>query len=1339
MKKLGLGSRMALSFIAAAVWIWIWISSGENETGEQIEILFPTEGTEIVAWSQVTFQRSYNVDPEIDFEWYTYRPWWDDIEIVTMNTSTWLTVPTTTGNYRFDVAAYSTDWTLLASTWVTYKVIEAVEPTWWVEILFPTEGSEIVAWSHTFIWSWSTNPASAFKQYSYVVIRSGSTTPLGYWTTTGSNRDFNINTTGDYTFWIAIIDTNNNTIATWSTKFKVIESTSPTTNPTWSITITSSSGQTISSWNNVTFTWTWSITPDSAFSWYGYALSGTDNNYFSSGTLSKTATSYTSPALSSGNYQFIISIIDTGSVSRAINTWYVTVTSWSNNTWGNTWNTATGTVTITSSSGQTISSWNNVTINWTWSITPDSAFGWFYYDLSGTDNSYHTSGSLPKTATGYTSPALSSGNYVFTVSIISLPSQLSASPENEVIATDTWHVTVTYNTSWNWNGWENQWGWGDSTDPDDLNMFIYSPSYSSGQSTIIEDNDVPFSFEWTYPSWHTFIKYQYYIKRNNRDGAVIYSWKYTTGWRQNFTHHLSDGKYYFEATLYTKNSSWVEADKNEGRGFLVFDDIYLDITYPNNNYSCITQTWADFSRTWYAKNTFKSFEYRVQSDNGQYLYTWSTTWSNDTSFPLNDLIEWYYTFSVTMNYASWHSTWKSINFCVSLPEPESSLSITSPVQNKTYTWTSLKFEWNWSYDGWSFSYRYNLSWPTSTWNNNTTAKSFTWNNLRDGTYNFSVEMIDSNGDPIRSLSKKFYVELPYILKIDSPTSWYNSTSSNVSFSWTWTHPYKSWFCYTLSWLNNSTYNSKCTTDTATWLVLWDWRYSFTLNMMATYDNTNPLYSTWIIFNVNSNKNLSVSSSPSWTITGNNVTWVNVTIYWTWNSESFSSYSYTLKKDWATYKTWTSTNIIGSTGYQLLPSGTYKFQINMLNSSNWVITSGETNFKIVIPATLTLNTPVVSTNNVTLWWSGFSENFHHYEYSIDTTDGTRNITSWTWNQSYTWFTIKWLSNGNYRLIVNMKDSTSSTITSDRVQFTIDYTAPTPSWWGGGGWYSSKSHPTNDLSLSIWNDSPSANEWIELIVNISDKYVWKVTFPKIQYYSWNIEKWVDIPVTSKNFVSDYSDDAKLWYVKFSSDDDWEKDLSQFIKFSKNWYYRIYAEDKNWYDAYVQIHVTNKKTTATQNVSTNTWNIDSILREYIPEIFENKDTQEEIYIARSCKKYTIIYSETLNIYTSPNLKISEYFVNKEYLKRYLDSKNRYQQWCPTNVWWISTNYIDRSNDNTRYIAPNGKVYLITWEEGSYYSNELNRELKTPTSFKTIQELKYYIRDRNPLINMATLWPVN
>jgi hypothetical protein len=60
---------------------------------------------------------------------------------------------------------------------------------------------------------------------------------------------------------------------------------------------------------------------------------------------------------------------------------------------------------------------------------------------------------------------------------------------------------------------------------------------------------------------------------------------------------------------------------------------------------------------------------------------------------------------------------------------------------------------------------------------------------------------------------------------------------------------------------------------------------------------------------------------------------------------------------------------------------------------------------------------------------------------------------------------------------------------------------------------------------------------------------------------------------------------------------------------------------------------------------------------------DTSEEIYIARSCKQYKLQYNSSLNAFTSPDMKKSEYFINKDYLKRYLDSKNPQKSNCPIN----------------------------------------------------------------------------
>ena len=119
---------------------------------------------------------------------------------------------------------------------------------------------------------------------------------------------------------------------------------------------------------------------------------------------------------------------------------------------------------------------------------------------------------------------------------------------------------------------------------------------------------------------------------------------------------------------------------------------------------------------------------------------------------------------------------------------------------------------------------------------------------------------------------------------------------------------------------------------------------------------------------------------------------------------------------------------------------------------------------------------------------------------------------------------------------------------------------------------------------------------------------------------------------------------------------------------------------------------------------------------------------YTSRSCKTYTIKYMDNLWVYTSPDLKKTEYFINTDYFKRYIDSKNPQKSGCPVNGWYISAFYTDNSNNSDRYIAPNWKVYFISNQNWSYTSNELG----TSKRFSTINELKNYIRDRNPLVWM-------
>lgn len=138
------------------------------------------------------------------------------------------------------------------------------------------------------------------------------------------------------------------------------------------------------------------------------------------------------------------------------------------------------------------------------------------------------------------------------------------------------------------------------------------------------------------------------------------------------------------------------------------------------------------------------------------------------------------------------------------------------------------------------------------------------------------------------------------------------------------------------------------------------------------------------------------------------------------------------------------------------------------------------------------------------------------------------------------------------------------------------------------------------------------------------------------------------------------------------------------------------------------------------------------YFPESKTTSYSSSSIstYISRSCKPYSIEYISSLNAYTSPDLIKKEYFVNIDYLKRYIDSKNAQSTECYIDWWWISSSYI-YNNISDKYIAPNGKIYFIKTQDWSYTSNELS----SYRSFKTIDELRNYIKERNPLISMWML----
>lgn len=201
--------------------------------------------------------------------------------------------------------------------------------------------------------------------------------------------------------------------------------------------------------------------------------------------------------------------------------------------------------------------------------------------------------------------------------------------------------------------------------------------------------------------------------------------------------------------------------------------------------------------------------------------------------------------------------------------------------------------------------------------------------------------------------------------------------------------------------------------------------------------------------------------------------------------------------------------------------------------------------------------------------------------------------------------------------------------------------------------------------------------------------------------------------------------LWYNANEYLWTWESNLKVIVADSNTkstWWDIIDQLEKDWRtDEEIKQAIEDLLTNSRLYISTNNLNSTS---------HTEPSSSLSKYISRSCKPYNIEYNSSLNIYTSPDLNKKEYFVNIDYLKRYVDSKNAQNAECYTNRSWITTSYTDTSNSKDRYIAPNWKIYFISELNWLYTSNELS----FPKSFSTIDELKNYIKTRNPLISMWT-----
>lgn len=113
--------------------------------------------------------------------------------------------------------------------------------------------------------------------------------------------------------------------------------------------------------------------------------------------------------------------------------------------------------------------------------------------------------------------------------------------------------------------------------------------------------------------------------------------------------------------------------------------------------------------------------------------------------------------------------------------------------------------------------------------------------------------------------------------------------------------------------------------------------------------------------------------------------------------------------------------------------------------------------------------------------------------------------------------------------------------------------------------------DDLEVSVSPSNPDTYEWVKLTIETDDDYTGKINFSKFQYKSSSSSSWSTISSrTSSTYVSDYSTEWTNGYYKMTSSDDGEAVLKNLVKFKKSGYYRIYVEDTDGNESYVQIDV-------------------------------------------------------------------------------------------------------------------------------------------------------------------------
>ena len=844
----------------------------------------------------------------------------------------------------------------------------------------------------------------------------------------------------------------------------------------------------------------------------------------------------------------------------------------------------------------------------------------------------------------------------------------------------------------------------------------------SNNDTTFKKRNINLNFVWN-PFGSENVYYTYTITKNSKN---YLSWIYTENnynkifFFENWTYNLNIKM--CEADSECKSTAnWVKISKNVKFSVSApYENNILNITYPENN-SEIEDELEYISRThdrnYCNENSFLSemswFQYEITDKNWINHLSWTKILNNECS-----------------------ETWYNVNINNLLPNWKYTLTI----KEIDKYWNAIKSE-NITFQKWKI---FEVSFVSNWWSSISKIEIGSWEKLLKPT------------DPTRygHIFKWRYTDSSFTTEynFDSPVT--QNLTLYAKRERDPTLPQK--YILTIYYKNSEWWIFETKT---LYITGWD-TYSVVSPIISDYTADYPVVE-WTM--PNSNTSFTVHYSYSWWGWGWGWGWggwtssstntYTLTIYYKYNNWSDAKSTYTKNfKEWERYSV-SSPYISNYTPNYTVVEWTmpgYNKYVTVYytqNKSNYLSVNATNRY----PSTdewVNLN---ISTDSNYTDKINFSKLQYRSSTSASWSNVSRTSTTYISNYSYDW------SIGYYRM--NRSDYGYTTLNS-LVKFKRSgyYRIYVTDAYGNESYVDINVDESNDnwnsesdITLSTNNNNPDIHDPISITLK-TDNYVGKLKL--YAKYKDSSNSRVKISNTSTTYFSDYSNIWELWYYNMVSSDKWKRTLSDLVTIKKDWSYRIYAEDEKWYLNYVQINIdssdentTNSKTNQNntkdydiesvlqsllnKDINSNTWSASpkSAIENLLESTQTTTDTTEETYTARSCKQYKLQYNSNLKAFTSPDMKKSEYFINKDYLKRYLDSKNPQKSNCPTNSWWISIPYKDDSNSSTNFTAPNGKVYLISNQNWSYSSNNFTSN----KSFATLAEIKNFIKNRNPLIWMA------